>query len=151
MRSEDENNFIRDLAKQQIDQDWRVWLGGYRKADDMFYRSMTLHQRGSILHGLVENPILGMKDVSSYMSHRGKTKKDSGMTLIAIQKSLFFVRKSTFEVVIPVFFCFVALLTLNVCENNVLNKHALLSKLKPHCKINRILLIAKNIYIFVQI
>ena len=37
MRSEDENNFIRDLAKQQIDQDWRVWLGGYRKADDMFY------------------------------------------------------------------------------------------------------------------
>ena len=71
------------------------------------------------------------------------------MTLIAIQKSLFFVRKSTFEVVIPVFFCFVALLTLNVCENNVLNKHALLSKLKPHCKINRILLIhLQKIYIY---
>ena len=38
IRSEDENNFIRDLVgKQQTVQGWGAWLGLYRKADTKFY------------------------------------------------------------------------------------------------------------------
>ena len=37
IRSEDDNNFVRDLTSQQTVQATRAWLGLYRKADDMFY------------------------------------------------------------------------------------------------------------------
>ncbi len=38
IRSEDENNFTRDLImKQQTVQDWGAWIGLYRKADTNFY------------------------------------------------------------------------------------------------------------------
>ena len=38
IRSEAENNFIRDLVrKQQTVQSWGAWLGLYRKADTKFY------------------------------------------------------------------------------------------------------------------
>ena len=37
IRSQDENNFVRDLITQQTVPDRGAWLGLYRKADDMFY------------------------------------------------------------------------------------------------------------------
>ncbi|KAL9965921.1 hypothetical protein ACROYT_G029788 [Oculina patagonica] len=38
IRSEDENNFIRDsVMKQQTVQNWGAWIGLYRKADTKFY------------------------------------------------------------------------------------------------------------------
>ena len=37
IRSQDENNFVRDLINQQTVQDRGAWLGLYRKTDNMFY------------------------------------------------------------------------------------------------------------------
>ena len=37
IRTQDENSFIHDLMKKENFPDWSVWLGLYRKADDMFY------------------------------------------------------------------------------------------------------------------
>ena len=37
IRSQDENNFVRDLINKQTVQDRGAWLGLYRKADNTFY------------------------------------------------------------------------------------------------------------------
>ena len=37
IRSQDENNFVRDLINQQTVPDRGAWLGLYRKTDNMFY------------------------------------------------------------------------------------------------------------------
>ena len=38
IRSQDENNFVRDLMQKQTGQDWGAWIGLYRNAsDNMFY------------------------------------------------------------------------------------------------------------------
>ena len=37
IRSESENNFVRDLMHKQTSQNLGAWIGLYRKADNMFY------------------------------------------------------------------------------------------------------------------